>query len=106
MMGWVFLGFYAVGYVLMWRTVTWAILNDIAFGRPDAVDVTMSCLLGSVLTGGWPLVLAGLGVRAVYRHRGIDASQALMPRRVRRVNALSVRERRIAAMERELGIGR
>lgn len=102
---WIILAVYVIGYVLMWRTVSWAILSDVSPDNPDGVDICMTVLLGSLGTLLWPIILTGLAVRTVYRRKDGEAVYALMPRRVRRERELRDREKRIAAMERELGIG-
>lgn len=107
MVGWIIFGVYCLGYVLMWRTVVWAVTNDMLFGsRPGGDDIVVGIFLGSLVTLIWPLIFAGLAVRSIYRARGEDATRALMPRSVRREQELNERQKNIERLERELGVGR
>ena len=109
--GWIIGAVYLAGYLALWRTVVWTIIDDVVYGRPDGVDLTMGCVLGSMATVFWPLILLGLLVRAVYARRGQSLVDAVQPRRVRRAaraRELEIQAReqawRIRDLERELGI--
>ncbi len=107
MIGWVILGFYCLGYVLMWRTVVWALVNDMTFGsRPAGDDIAFAILCGSLITFFWPFIFSALLVRRIYRAQGKDALVVLMPRSIRMGQKLAARQAKIERLERELGIGR
>jgi len=95
--GWLILAVYVVGYVLLWRTVTWAVISDFGGYRPDDVDVAFGVFLGSILSLFWPFILAGLIVRSIYRARGDEAISALMPRAVQREREVSARAKRASS---------
>lgn len=99
MIGWIILAIYLSGYLLTWRRVVWALIEDVTYGKPDGADIVCAMVLGSMANCIWPLIVVGLAVRAVYRKREGDALYALMPRDVRRERELDDRERRIRELE-------
>ena len=105
MIVWLVAGLYVAGYLVCWRTVCWWFATDEAMGDPvDGEDLVFGVVLGSVVTLFWPPVAIGLLIRRVYRWRGAAVQALVIPRAHKRRIALDERERRIKALERELGL--
>jgi uncharacterized membrane protein YccC len=94
--GWLALTVYLIGFVVVARKGAMAVLNDElrTSGHPDPFDRAFARFIGIVIGALWPLVVAG----ALITGR--------LPKTTRELEAeLRDRDRRIAQLERELGVG-
>lgn len=61
--GWIIFYVYMVGYISTWRTVVWAMMNDVVSetrirtGKIDNDDVGFGMIFGTLLNFFWPLFL-------------------------------------------------
>ena len=113
MTGWLILGVYVVGYLFTFRYVVGYLL-DLLSPR-NLADVVFALLVGSYFTLFWPVLIAGRIVQRWYYARderplGFFRAPSPVESPRQRANRLerekADRDRRIAALEAELGLRR
>lgn len=91
----VLVGGYVIGWLLTWRTLAWRLSHE--FGEsPGMDDVVYGVIFGGVAALAWPAVIVITS--------GLAEQLMREPATTRKKRELDERERRIAQMERELGI--
>jgi len=113
MIGDIILGLYGLGYVGCWRTIVYAVAEDDCYSdKLDGGNIGFGIVMGTLLTGFWPIILVGMIFKKTYRTKSELVESLIKPRHVKRktrdkqrLEELQERERRVAALERELGIG-
>ena len=64
---------YIAGYAFAWRKAFEVILNEVRYGRPDNVDIIMSCLLATFLALVFPLWLIPIALYHLLIKRNLEA---------------------------------
>lgn len=100
-MGWLIALAYVAGMVFTARKVAWWLLNDDVFDADDMADQTMLRLMGFLVGLFWPLA----ALVALITGRLPKTDQQIRDLLTIRDADIAVRDRRIAELERDLGIG-
>lgn len=104
MTDWIIPAIYALGYLASWRTVCWFFATELASGPIDGEALTFGIALGTLVTAFWPLIVMGMAARGIYAIRGQEVTLLIIPRGEKRRTRVEMQARRIAELERELGI--
>lgn len=101
---WLIVASYLLGYLLSWRRIAWVMAHEGNYGPLEGDDIAFGVVFGFIVSFAWPVIVPGY---FLYRSGLLTSgSHALLkaPKHIRDKERIATQERRIAELEREVGI--